>query len=883
MKNATRRDSYIASITRKATAPDPISSRQSRALGPGGGSIGKHELLSKTRSRARKISSSEDLYRALPELEMIISVRTATILSSKDLVTTALIYDSYNELPQDLNAKMVDVVREHFEKKIELPKRLYKWLKLAQRTQGAVPVVMLSDSGFDQMFQLAARESLRGKPTEDIKDRVSKILDQQQGILYPINTTEKKVGVESLFADTVALKKPQTVELDLSSLFGSEYAKQSFTITDNTNITKLPELQRKIAQERARKNYFTGGTKPYEKKLKGQTTAEDLTDRSEESLVNPDYDAPKAHQIYAEMPRLTATMDNTTDGMFTELSSAGVVPVRLGNNSEAIGYIVLLEKNGHCVSEKSVNTLEGTLTTMPDNVIADEAIRDAAQGLGTDHTPNNREAVDMLISKYSDVAEKQMRDMLAAGLGIDEAVIGATNDFYKIMLSRHLAKANTQILYVPAENMAYFAVDYNEEGIGVSIAEKSFVISTVRMALLFATMNAATANSSRHIQYNIQTSPDDANAQETVARAMSDILNTHNSNEPAWGDMNDAYALATNANIAFNVEGNEFYAPYSVNIEDNTPDYKMPDASFDEDLLRRTCNLAGVDPDLVMTPENIEFATQIFSKSLIVLQQTILIQEELSRPLRRFVYGNIVTSKSLMEEIGKAAYRHHKDGGAEAAEARKEAIKNIYEFIEGIQVKIPHPDTSLGNAQLEQFQQRVEYYTKLAEFAVSEDIVSMLQEEGVQISPDDLRNMVVSYSMISWCRKNGIDDNFFKMFEPDSYAEHVKTMSDEVRDRAKFLMALSKRTKGKVETVGKTLGTSSDEEGGYGDYSGGDSTGGEGGDVDTDTDDEFSLDDPEDDIASTDTDTETDNESEPDGVDAEEEKEEPEEEEQEDE
>ncbi|MGK7530404.1 hypothetical protein, partial [Salmonella enterica] len=62
-----------------------------------------------------------------------------------------------------------------------------------------------------------------------------------------------------------------------------------------------------------------------------------------------------------------------------------------------------------------------------------------------------------------------------------------TETFSRIMLARHLAKRHTQVIYIPAENLCYFATDFDEDGIGVSITERSYVISTVRMALLFAT------------------------------------------------------------------------------------------------------------------------------------------------------------------------------------------------------------------------------------------------------------------------------------------------------------------------------------------------------------------------------------------------------------
>lgn len=837
--NKISQDRFISSIVRKSTSPGTQQARSMAHISTSG-AMARNELHTAARRRARRISMAEELYRALPELDMIVAVRTASVLASKDLVTTSLVYTSNNELNIDLNSIMIDVLRDHFENKIQLPKKLYRWLRDAQRTKGAVPIVMLSDAGFDAMFNLVSQESRNGGRINENTMIVAKdFFNKQKGILRPITSNNKKVGVESLFESTVTLPNPQSFDIDLTKVFkpNTGFEKQTLDLTDNANITKFPDIQKKIAAERARTNYFTGGKTPYEgSSLKGVVDEEKLKKMNSFSEANENYDNWGYQSIISEMPSITSDLSNSTDGMFSELSAASVAPVRLGSDSQPIGYLAILEKDGNPVSEKSLAAFDQTFSTIGNDVIANEVTSSAARGMGTDTSSlSPLEISNMLFAKYSMVAEQKMLEIVKNSTGFDSAMLDATNDFYKIMLARHLSKASTQVLYIPAENMAYFAVDFNEDGVGVSIAEKSFVVSTIRMALMFATMNAATANASRHMQYDIEVAPDDMNAQENVARAQADILNAHNSVEPLWGDMHDALAMATNSNIAFNVTGNEYYSTYRVSVSDTTPEYKIPDKEIDDNYLRRTCNLAGVDPDLIMTPENIEFATQIFSKSLLTIQRTMLIQEELSIPLTRFVFGNTVTSRTLMEELGRSAYKFFKETGLEPAEARKEALKALQQFINGIRVTIPSPDTSLGAAQLEQFNARIEHIQKIVETKISDDVADELSKNGLEMSTESLRSMVVSYYMTVWCRKNGIENDFFEMFEPENASEFIKVISDDKRDVADFLMRLAKRTSGKIETVADKVGLEPNEDNSFGSEApSGDAEGG---------DDEFSLDD----------------------------------------
>ncbi|MDP4414626.1 hypothetical protein QR503_25980, partial [Escherichia coli] len=103
-------------------------------------------------------------------------------------------------------------------------------------------------------------------------------------------------------------------------------------------------------------------------------------------------------------------------------------------------------------------------------------------------------------ARCGEIAENEFARALSQALGGAEISMNITETFGRILLARHLAKRHTQVVYIPVNNLCYFATDFNEDGIGVSITERSFIISTVRMALLFATMNSSVLNSARHMQ-----------------------------------------------------------------------------------------------------------------------------------------------------------------------------------------------------------------------------------------------------------------------------------------------------------------------------------------------------------------------------------------------
>lgn len=858
------RDPLTSAVMTKVTDPAPSQGRGKR---PDGGTTPlRTELAGLTSSRIRMTKNSLRMYESLPEMETIVTIAASSILSTKDLVNAALIYDCEDkDIPLAVRDALNEVTREYFNDTRKLPKKVYRWIFEAMKWKGASPVLVMSDSGFDDTFSL---RKVAGESTKsvDLREQLTTALghvSKQRGHLGPI---AKKAEEESLFnRQILALESligskasvgdaPQTMELDIGLAFkpildeytekfkrvaqestkGAEFkfnerltSKMSLSLTDNFEILKLPKMAQRLARESSQgTNVETGylSEQAYEgtgagKKLQPDGRPEDLNlgrDRLKLSdLADHDTGQPVEMKPYAEMPRLAFGQKNKLDYTEIVLPAASTAPVTMGGDTRnPIGWLTIIDDMGNFVNANS--TMYGDVNFcnyLTDTGMADSTINRAYGGLGNSNVAP--EIAQRLSNRFGELAEDYFTEALGTAMGGVELDIPMTETFIKVLLTRHLAKRHTQVLYIPAENLAYFATAYDEDGFGVSLPERSFVISTVRMSLLFAYMNASVLNAARFMQYDIELSPDDMNGQETVDRLKSDILNSFNRRMPQWGNMDDAWAMAANANIAFNVVGNQYYSSHKVSMSDTTPEYKTPDMDFDNELLRRTARLAWVDPDLVLNPENIEFASQIFSKSLIMTSQIQAAQEELSEPLSNYVKAGIKASPVVQAEMLKALVKLL---GIETKEGQvHEELQKLNGYIQAytaaVKVTIPPPDTSAAASQMELFDKRVEFIDKIVDIVVNDTIVSKINEANLDFQGDELKALVRAYYLRNWMSQQGMETDLLNLVtDTAEQADNIKAISDEAKDSMQMLLRLGKRAGSKIETVLASIGAEPDPE-----------------------------------------------------------------------
>jgi hypothetical protein len=903
IKDLRARDPAVDALLRKTTSPSQGQQRGKRE--EGGTTPTRAELTGLASSRLRSVRNSNQIFQALPELETIVTIATTSVLSTKDLINITLIYDNIADIPLDLRAELIEVVRHFNDEERKLPTKLYNWLYNAYKSQGATPVMFISDAGFDELFNLKGTDAKvageSAKKTVTYKD----FFEAQQGHLGSLKPEgEPKVGLESILSRRNNKPSgPQKITIDLKKILVSMGATEGelkgerstieIGVTDNERILLAQEAIQRVAREDARSGFYGQLEQTaYEQVhggLNGEFNADQFKDAQEQKDqkwlnlgdLNEAYNKTPEQMHYAEVPRISLADDNKLEFIERVLPAASTLPVIIAGDTEnPIGYLTIIDELGNFVNEKS--SLYGDANFMNylnNDGATDSIINRANLGMGNGQlvTPD---ISNRLTSRFGELAEGQLAEAISPALGGVELDIGVTEMFGRVILTRHLAKRYTQVVYIPAENLCYFATDFDDNGIGVSITERSFVISTIRMALLFAGMNAAVLNSARHLQYDITLSPDAMNGKEAVDRIKSDILNGTNRRMPMWGNMTDVWSMATNSGIAFNVEGNDHYSSHKVSVSDTTPDYKEPNMEFDQELLRRTCHIAGVDPDLVLTPENLEFASQIYSKSLLVTQQIVKKQKALEKPLNRYVTNGMQSSPRLQARMIEkiANYVSDSEGTKDGGEIVKKINEYMRAFINGMQTRLPPPDTSAASSQMDLFDKRSEFWEKLADLVVTEDRVNALNNAGIAMDAGDIKNMVKSFYARQWLRQQGIENEFFDLvYDDERRQDIIKTISDEEQSATKMLMQLASRVKGKLDTVAKQSGDPDNAGAGIGSsqFGGGDDDGGDSDDFGSDDgfsdggdEDDFDMgDEPTDDAENTD-DEDADANSEDDNADA---------------
>ena len=225
---------------------------------------------------------------------------------------------------------------------------------------------------------------------------------------------------------------------------------------------------------------------------------------------------------------------------------------------------------------------------------------------------------------------------------------------------------------------------------------------------------------------------------------------------------------------------------------------------FDNELLRRTARLAWVDPDLVMNPENIEFASQIYSKSLIMTSQIQAAQEELAVPLTQYVRAGIKASPILQADMLKACVEvgglDTKDGTNNSKLAKYAEYINIY--CQTVKVVIPPPDTSAAASQMELFDKRIEFIDKIIDTILNDSLINQLSDSGLKFQGDELKQMMRGFYITQWMAGQGMETDLIDMLtDPKKANEIAIAVSNQARDVFSVMVAAGKKADSKITAV----------------------------------------------------------------------------------
>jgi hypothetical protein len=289
--------------------------------------------------------------------------------------------------------------------------------------------------------------------------------------------------------------------------------------------------------------------------------------------------------------------------------------------------------------------------------------------------------------------------------------IARNEDFYRVMLARTMAQQRTNILFMPVETVTYFALKYNQNGIGVSYMEEMKILNNLRAITMFTNTMAAIKNSISRVGVNITLDPDDPDPAGTKEIIMSEIVRVNQNSSPlGLNSPADIVHFLQRGQFQFRVTGHEGMPGVEIGFEETSTNYVKPDTDLEESLLKRSLMTLGLNSEIVNNGFNQETATSVVANNLMLSRRVMTIQDQLNPHLTDHHKKIMRVDEPLLEELREILMRHYDDLRINEEELKerlgdkadvKAFVINVIlsDFIEGMEIALPRPNTATQENQ----------------------------------------------------------------------------------------------------------------------------------------------------------------------------------------
>lgn len=843
--------------------------------------------------RARSNSDAKAMLRLLPDLELGAQILVSSILSPKDFTSVDLIYQDNSELFTDkLGSSLIQVLDDFFSKNYQIKNHIYTMIYEALIEKGSYPVAVLPENVLDDMINghmAISKEAFRELYDEDT---VRGLIPKNCGILGSPrhNTLSKKMGVaiENLSLSSADVSKidknlqyydPEGKVLPWKNYTSEEY----ILVTDNISALKAPFINRIIKNDLTKKktNQFSKSSKLRKIGMEAlQLASSDVTNVSDSQIQNaifrsnvssPETVATVAHQF--ELKRKTIG-----NPLVLKLPSESVLPVYApGEPANHIGYYVVLDEEGNPIHSNSsdilhpgeISNTSGMSSDLTNNLMTKIGANFDVIDSRNDHTHIQR--TKMMVDAWADLVERDLITRAKNGVTASTVSIAQNEQLYRLMLSRVLAKKYTQILFIPAEYMTYFAFKHGDDGIGRSLLDDTHMVNVLRCIMMFTDVLAGVKNSIGRKKVKVNLDEDDPNPMKTAEQLVDEIVRTNSVSLP--GNISspaDVMEFIQRHGFMFTFEGNERMPKMEVDFEHTSSSIPKSDSDLNDRLKKASISGLGLPPELVESGFNGEFATNTLTNNILLTKRVINHQDKFNPFLAKHLRQVAQSTQSVREELLELIKANQKDlvlkfedlieyktSGAKLSQSEKEhilAVRCLNGFLEQFTVSLPKPSSVTIESQASELSKYSSAVDAALDAYVSTDLFGESLVGKLSESVGTIRSQIKALVLRKWMKDKGFmteipetlvgveDETASGSETANEINEHMLTISK----MAIELMAKGAKnaasTNSDIDKAGITIGSS---EGSYSSgtpsYSSGSSGGGDLGGFSMGGDDDLGL------------------------------------------
>jgi hypothetical protein len=333
------------------------------------------------------------------------------------------------------------------------------------------------------------------------------------------------------------------------------------------------------------------------------------------------------------------------------------------------------------------------------------------------------------------------------------------------MLARTLANQTTQMLYLPAEIVTYFAYKYDENGIGKSLLDDMRILNSLRAMMMFSRVMASLKNSIGRTEVKLKLDEHDPDPNKTIETAIHEISKTRQQYFPlGLNSPTDLVDWIQRSGFEYTFEGHPKIPDMNIGFNEKATNYPKPDTDLDDELKKRSIMGIGLSPETVDNGFTSEFATTVVSNNILLAKRVTQVQEHFS-PLLTDHARKVVSNNGTLVEALRATITENFDklkdvieGNEELTGASQDSIIEflLQWFMNSFEINLPQPSSITLENQMAAFDIYEAALDKAIEAWISSAMLNSDMAGNISGNADNIKGIIKAYYLRKWMADNNV-------------------------------------------------------------------------------------------------------------------------------
>lgn len=656
----------------------------------------------------------------VPEIAQASAFMVSAIISPNDLRQGEIsIKNDETSLSTSQKAMLEEYLKEYFEERFKLSVSLPRWIDEALYGSGAKCLLTIPMSTLEKQI-------LGNGISNESLNKLNASLESA-GSLFGISSDESydssklaletlSIATESLHtlrADKVPGKPRSAPRKEWEALVKDITDKKNFHLFDNPFLLRNEILQNEIATEalQGKLAHLTSIDARSKSKKNINKTVIDKINRklakNPNARIADSHKAPKDDDIQSFVQLTHTENDHTGEPLFMEVPSESIIPIFVpGNVSEALGYLAIIDENGHFASVSGdMSKRQGPNRYNSHDRSNINQLYQAGGYNVNGGAQRSSDAQHVMATLYQSIVGGYL-DEKVRGAGYKNFRLGDNPSVYKYMFTQYMCNKQTRMLYIPADMLTYFTFEHGPDGRGVSDLEKAKYILSLKMCLQTSTiisqLNAAVDRK------RITLTTDDTNS-GNILQQMESITREY-IQKNRWSMTSDPRQTANEIlekGITVNVKGMNGF-DCDISEENNEKTAPTFDSELRDGIDKQVLMTMFVPPAAMNATSEDEYAKSVVTTNLftsnVVLRRQRTVVHYCSEVLRNFTRYSPSLRQGILDIITATEGDEEKkteNGNIDPTRLTEDDKERLNNVIDSISIALPPPNIAPDRANYE--------------------------------------------------------------------------------------------------------------------------------------------------------------------------------------